>query len=346
MTALVLHAPKDLRLEPQTAEAPGENQALIDIAVGGICGSDLHYYHHGGFGTVKLKQPMILGHEVSGRIAQLGHGTTHLRIGQHVAINPSRPCQDCEYCLQGMQNHCHHMRFYGSAMPFPHIQGAFSQSLVVDAEQCVPVGDATSMQVAAFSEPFSVGLHAVKRAGSLHGKRVLVTGCGPIGGAVVAAARYHGAREVVATDIVDYPLSLVAEVGADRTVNVASDPDALVVPAGQKGLFDVMIEASGNQQAIQLGLEVLKPQGVLVQLGLGGDVTLAQNLIVTKEIEMRGSFRFHAEFELAVDLLSSGKVDVTPLLSSTFGMQDAVAAFDAAGDRTSAMKVQIDFQSS
>jgi L-idonate 5-dehydrogenase len=343
MTAIVIHAAKDLRLESQSPQQPDDGQVAIDISIGGICGSDLHYYQHGGFGTVRLKQPMILGHEVAGRIAKLGNGITHLEPGQPVAINPSRPCQHCEFCLQGLQIHCHDMKFYGSAMPFPHVQGAFAQSLIVDANQCIPLSTDTSMNVAAFAEPFSVALHAVKRAGSLHGKRVLVTGCGPIGGAVVVAARYHGARDIVATDVLDNPLAYALKAGADRVVNVADDESALAVPEGQKGLFDVMIEASGNEAAVRLGLGVLKPRGILVQLGLGGEMTLAQNLVVSKEIEIRGSFRFHTEFELAVDLLSRGRVDVSPLISDTFHWRDAVAAFDTAGDRSRAMKVQIDF---
>jgi len=347
MTAIVIHAPKDLRLEAHENEAlrPQQGQLRLEVAAGGICGSDLHYYQHGGFGAVRLKQPMILGHEVSGRVAELGEGVSGFHVGQPVAINPSRPCYSCEYCTQGLQNHCLNMRFYGSAMPFPHIQGAFAQSLLLDAQQCFPLDEQVSLNIAALAEPFSVGLHAVKRAGSLQGKRVLVTGCGPIGGMAVLAARYHGALEIVATDILDFPLPFVEQVGADCAVNVATNPNhaALRVPSGQKGRFDVMIEASGNEQAIRNGLQWLKPRGILVQLGLGGDVTLPQNLIVTKEIDVRGSFRFHHEFALAVELLANGKVDPRPLLSQTFPLQDALAAFDTASDRSKAMKVQIDF---
>lgn len=347
MTAIVIHAPKDLRLEQQDNNVlqPQEKEVLIDIVAGGICGSDLHYYNHGGFGNVRLKQPMVLGHEVAGRVAKLGAGVAHLSEGQAVAINPSRPCYQCHYCHQGQQNHCINMRFYGSAMPYPHIQGAFAQSLVVDARQCFPVSEQVSLNTAAFAEPFSVALHAVKRAGSLQGKRVIVTGCGPIGALVVLAARYHGALEIVVTDVLDYPLQFALAVGADKAVNVAQQTaaDILATPTGQKGRFDVMIEASGNEQAIRSGLEWLQPQGILVQLGLGGEINLPQNLIVSKELEIRGAFRFHHEFAQAVELLAQQKVDVSHLLTATYPLQEAANAFEAAGDRRQAMKVQIDF---
>ncbi len=180
MKTLVAHAAKDLRLEDRPTQDPAPGEVLIRMAAGGICGSDLHYYNHGGFGAVRLREPMILGHEVAGHIAALGDGVHGLEVGELVAVSPSRPCGSCTYCAQGAQNHCLNMRFYGSAMPFPHIQGAFSELLVAEAGQCAPAGGLTPAE-AAMAEPLAVVLHAARRAGDLMGKRVLVTGCGPIG---------------------------------------------------------------------------------------------------------------------------------------------------------------------
>ena len=144
MKTIVIHAASDLRIEERPAPEPGPGEVEIKIAVGGICGSDLHYYHHGGFGTVRLKEPMILGHEVSGHITRLGAGVSGLKVGQLVAVSPSRPCRACRYCEDGMLNQCLNMRFYGSAMPFPHIQGAFRQILVADQRQCAPADGLTA----------------------------------------------------------------------------------------------------------------------------------------------------------------------------------------------------------
>ncbi|MDH3453181.1 MAG: L-idonate 5-dehydrogenase [Gammaproteobacteria bacterium] len=343
MQAIVIHAPRDLRVDRVTIDAPGEGEAVVDISMGGICGSDLHYYAHGGFGDIRIKQPMVLGHEVAGVVAAVGDNVDAGLQGRRVSINPSRPCGRCSYCGAGLPNHCMDMRFFGSAMRFPHVQGAFQQSIVVDAQQCVPVSDSLSMQSAAFAEPLSVALHAVNRAGSLNGKRVLVAGCGPIGAAVVAATRFAGALEVVACDVTDAPLKCAQALGADRTVNVATSPDQLAVADGLKGIFDVVIEASGNEQAFRRALNVLKPRGILVQVGLGGEISIPQNVVVAKEIDVRGSFRFHEEFQWAVNLLSAGKIDISPIISHTFPVRSALDAFETAMDRSTAMKVLIDF---
>jgi L-idonate 5-dehydrogenase len=343
MKAVVIHKAKDLRIEERESSAPGSGQVAIAIRRGGICGSDLHYYKHGGFGVVRLQEPMVLGHEIAGEIVALGAGVTGLSVGQRVAVNPSRPCGSCIYCQQGQQNHCLDMLFYGSAMRMPHIQGGFRQHLVAEARQCHPVADTVSMEEAAFAEPFSVTLHAIMRAGSMAGKRVLVTGCGPIGVLSIAAAHFHGAREIVATDVSGFTLHAARRMGAARTVNVAEAPDGLGEFTANKGYFDIMIEASGNESALRTGLDCLKPRGVLVQLGLGGDVSLPQNLIVAKEIEIRGSFRFHEEFALAIDLINARRVDFSPLLSDVIPIDDAVRAFDLALDRSRAMKVQLAF---
>jgi L-idonate 5-dehydrogenase len=171
MRALVCHAPLDLRLEASAPQAIGPQQIRVRVAFGGICGSDLHYFQHGGFGAVRLKEPMALGHEVSGTIDAVGSAVSAFKPGQRIAISPSRPCGACKFCLQGQQNHCLNMRFYGSAMPFPHIQGAFSESLVIEQSQAHAVADSLPLSQAALAEPLSVGLHAISRAGSVFGKK-------------------------------------------------------------------------------------------------------------------------------------------------------------------------------
>lgn len=343
MKVVVIHAAQDLRVEEREQTPPGPQQVEVAIEAGGICGSDLHYYNHGGFGAVRLREPMILGHEVAGTIVALGNGVSDFTVGDRVAVSPSRPCNACTYCLRGLQNHCLNMRFYGSAMPMPHIQGAFRQRLVAEAWQCHKVADGISVQEAAFAEPLAVTLHAVARAGSLLGKRVLVTGCGPIGVLVIMAARAHGAREIIATDLIGAALKMAERAGADRTINVAENQAELDALSANKGYFDVHFEASGSERAVRSGLDVLKPRGVIVQVGLGGDISVPQNLIVAKEIDLRGTFRFHEEFALAVDLINRRSIDTGPLLTGVYGLEEATAAFELAGDRTRSMKVQLTF---
>jgi L-idonate 5-dehydrogenase len=343
MRAAVLHAVRDLRIEEVAVPGLGPRDVEVRIEAGGICGSDLHYYYDGGFGTVRLKEPMILGHEIAGTIARVGAEVKSVKPGQRIAVNPSRPCDRCRYCQQGLQQHCLNMLFYGSAMRFPHVQGGFRDALVCDEAQAVPVPPAMTAAQAAFAEPFAVCLHAVNRAGPLFGKRVLVTGAGPIGALTVIAARRGGALEIVATDIADAPLAAAKRVGADATVNV-SEPGALARYEADKGYFEVMFEASGNENALAGALAVMRPMGIVVQIGIAGQgMNLPMNVVVAKEIELRGTFRFHEEFALAVALIGGGLVDVMPLLTETIPLAQANEAFALAADRSRAMKVQLAF---
>lgn len=342
MKSIVIHAPKDLRIEDHESTAPGTGEVQITMAAGGICGSDLHYYNHGGFGAIKLREPMVLGHEVAGHVTALGDGVMDLKVGQLVAVSPSRPCSACKFCLEGMQNQCLNMRFYGSAMPFPHIQGAFRQVLNADASQCA-VADGLSAGEAAMAEPLAVCLHATRRAGNLVGKSVLVTGCGPIGILSILCARRAGADRIVATDLSDFTLEMARNAGADQVVNTGKSPDGLDPFTADKGTFDVLFECSGAASALGAGIHAMRPGGTIMQLGLGGDMSLPMMAITAKELSLKGSFRFHDEFFTGVSLMQKGLIDVKPLITHTVGIDDAVQGFELASDRTQAMKAQIRF---
>ena len=343
MDALVIHAPGDLRVETYETAPLGPGQLQVRVRCGGICGSDLHYYQHGGFGTIRIQEPMVLGHEVAGVIEAVGADVQGFAAGERVAISPSRPCGLCTFCQQGLQNHCLDMRYYGSAMRTPHVQGAFRQQIVVETHQAHKLADSVSDGEGSMAEPLSVALHAVRRAGSLLGKRVLVTGCGPIGALAIIAARRAGAAHIVATDVVAHTLGKALKVGADEVVNVTEEPDGLARFSVDKGSFDVLFEASGNARALVGAFSAVRPRGVIVQLGLGGEMTLPINTIVAKEFELRGAFRFHEEFAMAVELLNKGLVDVKPLISATLSYRDSARAFALAADRTQAMKVILNF---
>lgn len=343
MRALYIHGARDLRLSeiPQAEIEPDE--VAVRIKAAGICGSDLHYYLHGGFGPVRLKEPLILGHEMAGEILACGAAVHELKVGMRVAINPSRPCHQCRYCRKGQHRHCTDMRFFGSALRFPHIQGGFREILSVPAAQIFPIGEALTFEEAALAEPLAVCLHAARRAELALGQRVLVTGCGPIGILCVALARLAGAAEIVATDISDFPLALARDVGADICINVAENPERLAAYGADKGKFDVLFEASGNEAAIGSGFEVLRPCAIAVQVGLGGSIPIPINALVAKEIDLRGTFRFDEEFGEAVDLLNAKALDCRPLVTQVMPFIDAAKAFELASDRRAAIKVQLSF---
>lgn len=333
----------DLRIESDAIASPGDGEVRVAIGAGGICGSDLHYYHRAGFGPIRVKEPMILGHEVAGTIDAVGPGVKGLKEGDAVALNPSHPCGRCHYCSENLHQHCLEMRFFGSAMRFPHVQGAFRDRIIVDVDQCEPVGPGTTHAQAACAEPLAVCLHARNRAGELRGRRVLVTGAGPIGCLVTAAARHAAADDIVVTDLEDTPLAAARAMGASRTINVNKDHAALEPYMADKGCFDVVFECSAAEAAIKTAIAAVRPQGMILQVGVAGDLPIPINLVVAKEITFRGTHRFHAEYAEAVRLIDSGAVDVKPIITSSYPLDEAVAAFEMAGDRQRSVKVQLTF---
>lgn len=252
-------------------------------------------------------------------VIQAPHDVQRVKQGDRVAVNPSRPCSACVYCLKGLPNHCLDMRFYGSAMRAPHVEGAFRNLLVCDATECEAAAPGVSPQQAALAEPFSVALHGVSRAGPLLGKRVPGSGCGPIGALAVAAARVQRAAEITAVALTDGTLVVARAMGADVTVNVATESDWVQRNATDgrthKSSFDVMFECGGNERTLGAGLETMRLRGVVVQLGPGGTVSIPQNMGVGKDLSTCGSFRFHAEFALAVSLINAGRVNMAPMAS-------------------------------
>jgi L-idonate 5-dehydrogenase len=344
MQAIVIHQAHDLRVQdfPLPEAGPGPGEVAVRMAAGGICGSDLHYYHEGGIGqAIRVKEPMALGHEAAGFVASVGAGVTTLAVGDLVAVNPSSPCGACRYCSEGLRNHCEAMRFNGSAMRFPHEQGLFRAEIVVPAGRAVKLPPGVKPSVAALCEPFAVCLHAVAQADDLAGRTVLVSGCGPIGVLTIVAAKLAGAARIIATDIAPRSLEMAARMGATDCVDVSGGTAGLAAFAEGKGQVDAAFECSGAPRALAGLIPLLRPRASLVLVGLGGDAPVPVNAIVAKELKLMGSFRFDREFDEAARLIGGGKVDLAPVVSAVYPMRDAVQAFEHAGDRSRATKVAI-----
>lgn len=337
-----LYAAHDLRIEDQPDPETSPDTAIVRVARGGICGSDLHYYHDGGFGPIRVSEPIILGHEAAGVIESAPEGSG-LRPGQLVALCPSRPCGTCEFCRAGLERHCLDMRFNGSALRVPHENGLFRTRIAHPVAQCLPLPDGIGAEAAAGAEPLSVCLHALNVAPPLEGARVLVTGAGPIGAICTALARLRGAAEIVVTDVQDFTLGIAERLGADRVVNVASNPGSLSDLAEGKGRINIVLECSANAHAIAQAIGVTRPQGTLVQIGVAGPTPLPLNQIVGKELRLLGTHRFDTEFAEAVRMIGAGEIDLAPMVTQVLPAREAVRAFDLAGDRAQAVKVQLDF---
>lgn len=344
MLAVVCHGKRDLRIERVTERALAPDEVRVAVAFGGICGSDLHYFHRGAVGDFAIRQPLTLGHEVSGVVVEVGSAVKGLTTGTKAALDPSRPCLTCHYCRAGRSNLCTNMFFLGSAGRFPHVQGGFAQHLVLRQDQIVPVSADTDLLKLSVAEPLSVGLHAVRRAGALLGKRVIVSGSGPIGLLTARSARLAGAAEVVCTDVQEAPLAVArAHMGASRTINVATHPAELREFEVEGGYFDVAFEASGAPAALDGLFNVIRRGGRIVQVGMlpTGATPVPVNVLQSREIELVGAFRAHDEFRLAVHLIVTGQIDVTAILSGTYPMAEAARALELAGDRSKVIKLHL-----
>lgn len=344
MLAAVLHGAKDLRLEdcPQPPLDPGT--VLLRVRRAGLCGSDMDYFEHGRCGVFVPTRPFILGHEVTGELAAAADDVTGLQIGTRVTVNPARPCGCCDYCKTGRRNLCQRTIMLGSASNTPPTDGAFAQYVTVHAGQCHVLPPEMDDGLGAMMEPLAVALHALKRAGSVSGKRVLVTGCGPIGLLILITARAFGAAPIALSDLVSTRREAALKFGADLTL----DPGAADVLEQARRLvgegFDIVFEASGAPAALRQAFVLVRPGGTIIQIGtLGKDeVALPANLLMSREINLMGSFRYGDVFDEAIRLVASGRVHLELIISQVFTLNAIHKALALAMAKDSAIKVQIE----
>lgn len=336
--ACTIHAPLDLRLQQETPPALGAHQVLLRLGAGGICGSDLHYYQHGRVGAFALREPLVPGHEASGVVEQVGAQVTRVKPGERVAINPSHPCGHCDYCRAGRGNLCRTMFFLGSASVFPHAQGMFREHFVMGEQQLTAIAEPhISLGEIACAEPLSIGLHAINRAGPVLGETVLVAGAGTIGCMTVMAARLAGAARIICCDVQERALQMARQVGADEIVRSDQEP-----PEQLRERAEVAIEAAGAPAALATCLAGVKRGGRIVQVGtLPPELSFPANSLMTRELDYRGAFRAHLEFDWAVQAIRSRRLDVRPLITAQLPLAQAREAFELALDKGRSTKVQL-----
>lgn len=313
MKAVVVHGANDLRVDDLPDPVAREGEVLVAMEWGGICGSDISYWRNGSSGTAVLKHPLVLGHEVAGHIAGLGPGVAGLSVGQPVTVHPATETGG----------------YFGSAAFDPHTDGGFSELRVVRAEQIRALPPGVDTEQGSLAEPLAVAMHAVNRAGEVRGRNVLVNGAGPIGSLVVAAAKYAGAASVMAADVADAPLKIAQAMGADEVINVG---EGLELPSD----VELVFEASGAAAALGAVLHATARGGTVVQVGNlpGRAVPASLGDLVTREISWVGSYRFVDEITDAVAAMENG-LDVTPLITHRYPINEAAQAVTVAADRNS-----------
>ncbi|SER93197.1 L-idonate 5-dehydrogenase [Propionibacterium cyclohexanicum] len=334
MTAVVAHGAGDMRLEQRPIPEPAPGEVLVRVAYVGVCGSDLGYYRAGRVGAFAIREPLVVGHEVVGRVETDPSGT--LAAGTAVAVHPATPGEHLPG-LDGRPNIWPQSRYLGSAATLPHTQGAMSQFFSPRADQLRVLPDGLPLDRAVLAEPLGVALHAINRAGGVGGRRLLVSGAGPVGLLVAGAAKALGARHVAVVDLFDEPLARARQVGADEVFR--SDRDAL--PTGG---FETVIECSGAPAALTAALDAAAWGATVVQVGiLPGDARpVALAPLIAREIDLRGSFRFIDEIDHAITLLAENP-SLGHVITDVFDARDAVAAFDRASDSRASAKVAVRF---
>lgn len=338
--AVVAHAAGDLRVDTIAVPQPSAGEALVEIAYGGICGSDLHYWQHGAAGESILKAPMVLGHEIVGTVVQQAADGSGPAVGTLVAVHPATPgAGDGSAFPADRPNLSPGCTYLGSAARFPHTEGAFAKYAALPTHMLRALPAGLTLRDAALTEPASVAWHAVARAGDLTGKRVLVIGAGPIGSLIVAVAKRAGASEIIATDMHDLPLENAVRLGATGTLT-ATDADAIASVAA-----DVVFESSGSPRGLASAVRGAVRGGRVVMVGLlpSGEQPALISLAITRELELVGSFRFNDEIDEVLAALADGSLVIDPVVTHEFAAADALEAFELARDASRSGKVLLRF---
>ncbi|SNT09695.1 L-idonate 5-dehydrogenase [Rhodococcoides kyotonense] len=336
---VIAHAADDLRVEQVPVRLPSADEAVVEIAFGGICGSDLHYWTHGAAGESILKAPMLLGHEVVGTVTSAAADGSGPVAGTRVAVHPATPAAGEARYPEDRPNLSPGCTYLGSAARFPHTEGAFAKYSVLPSRMLRTLPDGLDFRTAAVAEPAAVAWHAVARAGDVAGKRALVVGCGPIGALVVAVLARAGAADIVAVDVHETPRSIARSAGATSTLD-ATDSESIAAADA-----DVVIECSGNRFGLESAIRGATRGGRIVMLGLlsTGMQPAPLSLVITRELELVGSFRFNSEIDDVLTALADGSLDASAIVTHTFPVADALEAFAVAKDSAHSGKVLLEF---
>jgi L-iditol 2-dehydrogenase len=317
-----LFAVNDLRLQEEDLPVPGPGEQLLHVRAVGICGSDLHWFQEGGIGDARLERSLVLGHEFSGQTAS----------GQLVAVDPSLPCGQCEFCLKGNPNLCPYVRFAGHA----NQDGGLREYIAWDERRLYTLPQSLSAEDGVLLEPLGVALHAVGLAKLQSGMTVGVYGCGPIGLLILQLARLYGAGKIIATDALPHRVRAAESYGADQAYLSSGKPDVGLVMAVTSGRgVDLAFEVAGVPETVDLSVASVVPGGTVVLVGIPEDdsTSFSASTARRKGLTIKLARRMQHSYPRAIDLVSRGLLDVRSLVTHRFPLQEAPYAFKAASQR-------------
>ena len=342
ITGYRLTGPRSVQATELPDPSPGEGELLIEVERVGICGSDIEYFNQFRCGVFVPEEPLVLGHEFAGKVIAHGSGVSKPEIGSLVALEPSVPCGTCTYCREGRYNLCDDMRFFGTAATKPHIDGGFRRRAALPASNVIELPDNVGSAGGALLEPLAVAVHAVRRARPVDDANVLITGGGAIGQLVAMVLRAFGAGRVTLSDPVASRRQFAGEHGVQAVLDPTTDSLLDLAREQPRGGYDIVLEASGREAAIGDGIGAVRKGGRFVQIGtIPEPIHVPANLIMVKELDFRGTFRYNHDFPAALRLLAEDRIPAMDVVTSLFPFSDTPSAFAAAASG-SELKVHVE----
>ena len=344
MKAMMLTGIRQMEMkEVSTPALLNDRDVRIKMKTLGVCGSDIHYYVSGKIGSQVVSYPYTVGHEGAGEVEAVGKGVTMVKSGDRIAIEPAMPCWKCDQCKAGRPHTCRNLRFLGCP---GQAEGSLSEYIVMPETSCFKIPDHMSYDEAAISEPLAIGLYAVKQSIPMEGAKVGILGFGPIGMSVMLPALAMGAKEVYVTDKIDERLKIAQGNGAVLTANPDQEDVVEKIRRKVPELLDVVFECCGQQDAIDNAVDLLKPGGKLMVIGIPefDRWSFPVDKSRHKELCIHNVRRQNEAVQPALDMMSGGEISVSPMVTHRFSFENTKEAFDlvaAYGDGV--MKAMIDF---
>jgi L-iditol 2-dehydrogenase len=350
MKVAVMHGIRDVRLETRAVPQLAANDVLVKIERVGVCGSDVHYFTDGHIGRYVVEKPLVLGHESAGVIAAVGSEVSGLKMGDRVSLEPGYPCRKCYHCKRGRYNLCPDITF----MATPPVDGAFAEYVSWASDFAFKIPDSMSLDAAALLEPLAVGVWAVQRAGIGMGASVAVFGAGPIGITTLQAAKAAGATTIVAVDLEPFRLELAKKLGATHTINgrdanVLEQLRAITAPltglTGSSAGVDAAFETAGSLATCRMTIEATRSGGVAILVGLPADPLVSLDIVAaaSREVDIRGQFRYANCYPAALELVAQGRVNLDAMVTHRFKLDQAQQALEFADkEKRTSMKVMVE----
>ena len=329
MKAAIIYKAKDIRIEDIEKPEPKSGEALIKIDSIGICGSDVHYYQHGRIGSRVITTPHILGHELSGTVAEVGKNNYGIKEGMAVGIEPAINCKVCELCITGKYNLCKNISYYGA----PPVLGGMREYMSCPVENVLPIPSNITTEEGILLETMSIGIYSVDVANIKLGDSVAVFGTGNVGISILQFAQLSGASEIYMVDLLDYRLKIAEKMGA-ITINAKNENPVEKILDLTKGRgVDVGFEAAGDPETPQLTMNSIKHSGTFVFVGIVPTSIIQWNTEVSrrKELLMKSIYRSRHAYHRVINLVEKGKINLKPFITHRFPLEKVKDALETVG---------------